>query len=158
MSNPFFGAKWISQNKGAGSGPEADCESILLRRTFSLQAKPVKATLYCCGVGQAVYRINGNPVTDDVYVTHFTKYDSRVLYNIYDVTNLLTAGENAIGVHLGSWFYNDANPHWNRSTAQWRSCPKLLLALHILIVANAFVKIQKQKTCAKRIKAHKIPA
>lgn len=131
MSNPFFSAKWISKNKSTGSGPEADCGSCLLRRTFSLSQNPVKATLYCCGLGQAVYRINGKAVTDDVYVTHFTKYDSRVLYNIYDVTPLLSAGENAIGVHLGSWFYNDCNPHWNRNTAQWRGHPKLLLALHI---------------------------
>ncbi len=119
----FKNCKWISKNVGDNS--------LMLRKTFEAVDGVEKATLYCCGLGQAVYYINGSRVTDNVYVTHFTSYDKRVLYNVFDVTTLVTSGKNAIGVHLGNWYYNDCNAGWNRNTATWRAKPKLLLALYV---------------------------
>ena len=101
----FQNAKWISKTKYKKMTPGHDVESSMLRKCFAVSGTIKKATLYACGLGQAVYHFNGKRVTEDVYVTHFTKYDSRVLYNQFDVTNLLRQGSNAIAVHLGNGFY-----------------------------------------------------
>lgn len=115
--------KWISKNTGENS--------LMLRKVFEIPSEIEKASLYCLGLGQAVYFLNGKRVSDNVYITHFTKYDQRVLYNVFDVTKLISVGKNAIGVHLGNWCYNDCNTGWNRSTATWRAKPKLMLFLVI---------------------------
>ena len=111
--NFFSKSKWISDKVMTGMRPEENIRSVILRKCFDCVVPIKKATLYCCGLGQAVYHINGENITDEVFVTHFTKYDSRVLYNIFDVTTFINTGKNAIGVHLGNWFYNDCNTHWN---------------------------------------------
>lgn len=129
--NFFSKSKWISDKVMTGMRPEENIRSVILRKCFDCVVPIKKATLYCCGLGQAVYHINGENITDEVFVTHFTKYDSRVLYNIFDVTTFINTGKNAIGVHLGNWFYNDCNTHWNRNSETWRAQPKLLLSLAI---------------------------
>lgn len=127
----FQHARWISKTKSKKLTPGYDMESSMLRKCFVLSGTITKATLYACGLGQAVYHLNGKRVTEDVYVTHFTKYDSRVLYNQFDVTNLVSQGHNAIAVHLGNGFYNDSVDKWNRKNAPWRAQTKLLLALWV---------------------------
>lgn len=127
----FENSKWISNSKMTSMRAGSHLGSIMLRKTFEIGCSVTKATLYCCGLGQAVYYLNESRVTNDVYVTHFTKYDSRTLYNIFDITPLICQGKNTVAVHLGNWFYNDCNPHWNRSTQTWRAQPKLLLEIKI---------------------------
>ncbi len=149
----FKKSKWISDIKTAVMTSSSHPYSIMLRKRFSAEGKVKKATLYCCGLGQAVYSINGKPVTNDVYVTHFTKYDTRVLYNVFDVTELMMFGDNTIAVHLGNWFYNDCNPHWNRSTQSWRSQPKLMLELEIEYIDGKTLRINSDSSW----KVHKGP-
>ena len=43
---------------------------------------------------------------DRVLDPGWTSYDHRVLYSTYDVTPLLRSGANAVGVMLGSGWYN----------------------------------------------------
>lgn len=126
-------AKWITHVKWGKSGIELKRHgSILCRRTFSLEKAIMKAMLYVCGLGYGEYTINGSAVTEDVLSTPFTTFDKRVLYQTYEVTDLLLQGENTIGVFLGNGFYNDVAKTWFFDTASWRHCPKVLLRLHIL--------------------------
>jgi alpha-L-rhamnosidase len=84
----------------------------LLRRSFAV-AKPVKqARLYVTAAGSYRMSINGTRVADTALTPDFTDYRKRVLYQAYDVTSMLTRGENAIGAILGDGWY--ASPlAWN---------------------------------------------
>jgi alpha-L-rhamnosidase len=77
-----------------------------LRKEFQLAAKPARARIYICGVGYYELHVNGRKVGDHVLDPAFTPYDKRVLYVAYDITHLLHAGSNAIGVMLGEGWYH----------------------------------------------------
>ena len=79
------------------------------RKEFALESKPVRARAYVAGVGYYELRINGRKVGDHLLDSPYTRYDKRVLYSVYDVTDLLNAGPNAVGVMLGEgWFASRA--------------------------------------------------
>jgi alpha-L-rhamnosidase len=79
--------------------------AALLRKHFSI-SKPVKsARLYATALGSYRMFLNNERVGQSVLTPDFTDYTKRVLYQTYDVTNLLTKGSNALGAVLGSgWF------------------------------------------------------
>ena len=103
--------------------------SIYLRRSFSVDEKPISAILNICILGLGECAINGKPVTADVLTTPYTCYDKRVIYQTYDVTDLINLGENAIGIHAGNGFYNNNMSTWNDCMAPWRDKPKAALEL-----------------------------
>ena len=71
-----------------------------------------------------------------------TRYDRRALYQTYDITVMLTRGENAIGVILGTGWYNCFTKEvWNFHTAPWRDEPKMLLQLDVEMASGQKKKI-----------------
>jgi alpha-L-rhamnosidase len=78
----------------------------VFRKEFKL-SKPVRlARLYITGLGYYEAFLNGRRVGDQVLDPGWTAYRREVLYSTYDVTRLLSANENAIGVMLGNGWYN----------------------------------------------------
>ena len=76
-----------------------------IRKEFTLAARPVRARAYIAGLGYYELRINGRKVGDHALDPAWTTYDKRVLYNVYDITERLRPGANAVGVMLGEgWF------------------------------------------------------
>ena len=100
-------ADWSGQWIGLEKAMPWDVEDVhsrlssrYLRTEFSLD-KPVKrATLYISGLGMYEAYINGKKVGDQVLAPAPTDYRKTVLYNAFDVTQMLTE-KNAIGVTLG---------------------------------------------------------
>lgn len=78
----------------------------LLRHEFALGAPIVQAFAYVCGLGQYEFRVNGKKVGDYVLEPGWTDYDHSCLYMTYDISSMLTQGENAVGLMLGNGFYN----------------------------------------------------
>ncbi len=77
----------------------------LLRKEFSLK-KPVKrAVLYGSAFGLLDLRLNGKPVTDELFMPGWTDYAKRIYVRGYDVTRSLKQGGNALGVALGDGWY-----------------------------------------------------
>jgi alpha-L-rhamnosidase len=78
----------------------------LLRRGFQVGGDVVRARLYVTALG--VYRasLNGQPVSDDQLRPGWTDYTQRIQYQAYDVTALLGAGHNAVGIELGEGWYS----------------------------------------------------
>jgi alpha-L-rhamnosidase len=64
-----------------------------------------RATLRVCGLGCCEVRLNGQPVDRRVLDPAETDYDRRAFYATFDVTDLLSAGRNAVGVILGDGWY-----------------------------------------------------
>ncbi|HTQ53854.1 MAG TPA: family 78 glycoside hydrolase catalytic domain [Bryobacteraceae bacterium] len=80
-----------------------------MRREFTLPERPLRARAYVAGLGYYELRINGHKVGDHVLDPAWTTYDKRVLYTVYDVTERLRKGPNAVGVMLGNgWFKSRA--------------------------------------------------
>lgn len=120
-------AKWI------GSPTVVEVEPApLLRKTFSLEKKPKRATAYISGLGYYELSLNGRKVGDHELDPKFTRYDLRSLYVTYDVTGQLKQGGNAAGVMLGNGWYNyHVKNAWDFDTAPWRSKPKMMLQIEI---------------------------
>jgi alpha-L-rhamnosidase len=76
-----------------------------LRRTIAIAKKVQSARLYATALGSYRVFLNGSRVGSDVLTPDFTDYRKRVLYQTYDVTNLLTRGNNVISALLGDGWY-----------------------------------------------------
>ena len=81
-----------------------------LRKEFQVNSGKTidHARAYVGGAGTYVLRINGQKVSPNEYFlpmqTYFDTVKSRVLYRTFDITSLLTAGTNAVGIILQSGF------------------------------------------------------
>ena len=80
--------------------------TMMLRREFVVKPHLERAVVHLCGLGQYELTLNGQRVSQDLLAPGWTKYDKTVLYDTYDVTPLLRAGPNALGVLLGNGMYN----------------------------------------------------
>jgi alpha-L-rhamnosidase len=96
----------------------------MLRKQFQVEKKIKKAVAYVTGLGYFEFYVNGKKAGDDVLVPNITNYSKRpnlgdmlinvednfkeykVMYLAYDVSSLLSKGDNAIGAVLGNGFYN----------------------------------------------------
>jgi alpha-L-rhamnosidase len=50
-------------------------------------------------------QLNGNKVGDAYLTPGWTSYNKRLQYQVYDVTNMLASGDNAIGAMVGNGWY-----------------------------------------------------
>ncbi|GMV36506.1 MAG: hypothetical protein AMXMBFR61_10140 [Fimbriimonadales bacterium] len=77
----------------------------MFRRQVSLVSAPVRAMAYVSALGIYELFVNGKRVGEQVLAPEWTDYEQRVQYQAYDVTELLHAGENAIGAVVGDGWY-----------------------------------------------------
>jgi alpha-L-rhamnosidase len=82
-------------------------DASLLRKSFQLGTDVVSARLSITALGAYQASINGHAVAPDTLLAPgWTDFHKRVLYQTYDVTNLLHAGTNSLGVMLGGGWYS----------------------------------------------------
>lgn len=82
-------------------------KSIILRKGFYTGRKRITdAVVYVCGLGHYRLNINGATVGDAEFAPVWSEYDKTVYYNVFDVTDLITAGGNAVSVLLGNGMFN----------------------------------------------------
>ncbi|HOW69561.1 MAG TPA: family 78 glycoside hydrolase catalytic domain [Phycisphaerae bacterium] len=100
---------WIARGGPAPEKPEdfyQDDPAPLFRKAFQVD-KPVRtARAYVTGLGYYELHLNGKKVGDRVLDPGWTTYSKRVLYSVYDVTDQLKQGPNAVGVIVGNGWYN----------------------------------------------------
>lgn len=102
-----------------------------LRTTFNLNNKAVsRATLYICGLGLYEAYLNGKKIGNQVLAPAPTDYRRTVLYNAYDVTQLL-AEKNAIGVVLGNGRFYTMQQNKKKYKITTFGYPKMRLNLKI---------------------------
>ncbi len=82
--------------------------AILLRRELRLDRPIRSARLYATALGCYEAWINGQRVGDRRMAPESTDTSRRVLYQAYDVTPLLKAGDNALGLWVGEGWYGSA--------------------------------------------------
>lgn len=111
--------------------PDFDADPApLIRKPFSI-TKPVKEVrFYGTGLGYFELHVNGKRIGDEYLAPNQTNYDVRpnlvgtergitdpfeeylVMYLTYDLTDVVSKGENVFGVILGNGFY-DVVKHWS---------------------------------------------
>ncbi|KAH7367055.1 bacterial alpha-L-rhamnosidase-domain-containing protein [Plectosphaerella cucumerina] len=78
---------------------------IYLRRSLNFQRKPSRVVVLASGLGHFNLTFNGQPASVHVLDPGWTNYHRTVQFVGYDVTSLVSSGENAIGAHVGNGFY-----------------------------------------------------
>ncbi len=119
--------------------------SLLLRREFGITKKVRSAKAFVTGVGFYEFFINGNRVGDNVLAPAKTPYHKQILYDTYDITNLLTKGANSFGIHLGNGWYNPYKKWWNDYRMQWFGSKKAIAQIHITFIDGTSQKIITDK-------------
>jgi len=100
-------AKWIEME----SDTQRYSPSPHFRKEFT-SGKPVaSARIYVTSHGFYELQLNGKKVGDQVLTPGWTSYSKRLQYQVYDVTDMLLNGNNAIGAVLGDG--------WYRGTLAW---------------------------------------
>ena len=102
MSSTDWKAKWIEADFVEDS---INRPAQYFRKQFSSTKKVVSATVYVTAHGMYEAQINGKRVGDAYLTPGWTSYKKRLQYQVYDVTNLVTTGNNAIGVVVGNGWY-----------------------------------------------------
>ena len=98
-------AQWIGISANAA----------LLRRSFTVQKRVVRARVYATARGLYRLRFNGQPVGNAAFAPDWTDYRVRSSYQAYDVTAHVRPGENVVGAFLGKGWYG--------SELAWLSLP-----------------------------------
>jgi alpha-L-rhamnosidase len=77
----------------------------VLQRSFAVDKKLRRATLYATALGLYEASLNGRPVGEDWFAPGWTDYKKRLHYRAYEVTEMLVPGANAIEASLyDGWF------------------------------------------------------
>ncbi len=95
-------AKWIAPGYVEDSVMRP---SPMFRKEFTANKKIKSAVAYITAHGMYEASINGKRVGDAWLTPGWTSYHNRLQYQMYDVTNMLNNGQNAIGVTLGNGWY-----------------------------------------------------
>ena len=127
LSASDFAAKWISGNyrvKKKNRYP-VDC----FKKQFTAQ-NVAKARLYITACGLYEAKINGQRVGNFILAPGHTDYTKRIQLQTYDVTDLLSDGENDIAVELADGWYRGSCGAWGLKN-QYGTQTKLLAQLEI---------------------------
>ncbi|MEZ4773435.1 MAG: family 78 glycoside hydrolase catalytic domain [Bacteroidia bacterium] len=96
-------AMWIESN--LSEDLKKSSPSPMLRSEFAVNGKIRDARLYITAHGLYEAQINGERVGEDLLTPGWTSYNKRLQYQVYDITDQLRQGNNAIGVVLGDGWY-----------------------------------------------------
>ncbi|MCF6285638.1 MAG: glycoside hydrolase family 78 protein, partial [Candidatus Hydrogenedentes bacterium] len=88
----WIGVDWMEDN--AGPLP-------WLRKSFTLDTAPERATAYVCALGYYELYVNGKKVDDHVLSPAVSDYGKRGLYLTHDISGYLKKGENTMALWLG---------------------------------------------------------
>ncbi len=80
----------------------------LLAKEFHLSGDVASARAYVCGVGLYELEVNGQKAGDEYLLPGYHCYDFHLEYQTFDLTGMLQAGENVIGLSMGpGWYKGD---------------------------------------------------
>ena len=112
LSSSDWTASWIQPDieENTSVSPPAQ----YLRKEFRLKPDVKQARIYASAQGVYLLRLNGENLSDELFAPGWTSYNNRIQYQIYDVSNLLKTGDNALGIILGDgWFRGNMHARRN---------------------------------------------
>jgi alpha-L-rhamnosidase len=100
--------------------------SLLLRKETEIHGKLRSARVMVTGLGLYEFFVNGQRVGDKVLSPAKTPYHKYILYDTYDITDLLKEGGNVFGIVLGNGWYNPYKKWWRQYRMQWFGSKKAI--------------------------------
>lgn len=123
-----FSEKFIQRDKKY-STLENHVSSPYLRKSFQIETMSNTAEIAICGLGFYELYLNGKNITKGLLAPYISNPDHVLYYDVYDVKNLLSIGENVIGIVLGNGFINCMGGSvWEFDKAEFRDAPKVALS------------------------------
>lgn len=116
-----------------------------LATTFEVDDDVRRATLRLTAHGLVEPFVNGERVGDEELLPGFTAYRRRLEVHIYDVTELVLRGENAVGVLLSDGYWRGQHSS-ARSTDSYGSTTALLAELHVELLCGAVLVVPTDAT------------
>lgn len=103
---PWSAAAVVDGKEIPGANPRA-AETLLVRREFKTAAPVRRGLLFVTGLGSYTVSINGREIgSEELLKPGWTETDRRCFYATHDVTSMLRAGSNAIGMTLAGGLYH----------------------------------------------------
>ncbi|MFZ5970268.1 MAG: family 78 glycoside hydrolase catalytic domain [Bacteroidota bacterium] len=138
LSQNDWKAAWIGDGRPQFERDEdfyQDDPMPLFRKTFTVQNEVARARLYISGLGYYEAYLNGRKVSDHHLDPGWTAYGKEVLYAAHDVTDLITSGQQVLGVMLGNGWYNPLPlrlfSRFNLRDVQETGRPRVRAELHL---------------------------
>jgi len=107
----FDTAGWAAaQPSGANAqnDPRPPEPAMQLRTSFTVDRPVVAARLYATALGAYDARINGAPVSPAILAPEISVAQDHVFYQVYDLTDRITPGENVLAALIGDGWYASA--------------------------------------------------
>jgi alpha-L-rhamnosidase len=120
-------AKWIGSNLDESS---AGRPAVYFRKEFRSSKTIQSAIAFVTAHGLYEATINGERVGDLYLTPGWTSYNKRLQYQVYDVTDLVKKGNNAIGVTVGNGWYRGFLA-WDGNKNIWGKDLSLLFQIKI---------------------------
>jgi len=116
----FDDSSWANALRAADSDadgrPWPTGQVMMLRRSFDVSNKGIRsARLYATALGSYRFWIDGASIGDQVLAPGWTDFRDHVAYQVYDVTEEVRPGKNAIGAYLA--------PGWYTTPLEWTQAP-----------------------------------
>jgi len=131
-------AKWILEDE---SPPDPEPVAPLFRKTFELPSPPVRATVYVSSLGYHELYLNGQKVGKAVLAPQVSLMDRYVFYTTHDVSRLVQAGANCVGLWLGDGYVSRFFPY---------SKPQGIVQLEIECRDGSLVTVNSDETWTTR--------
>lgn len=134
LTDRDWNSRWIGLDKASPWDSETQWSRLsarYLRKEFQVGKKIERATVHISGLGVYELYINGQRVGDQVLAPAPTDYRKSVLYNSYELTELLQHGANAVGVILGNGRYYTMRQDYKPYKINTFGYPKLRMNLII---------------------------
>jgi alpha-L-rhamnosidase len=144
-----WGASWIGRGRAVEPRPapgvltnssqltnvmprvDYDGRSVLLRKTF-VAMKPVRhAVARVTGLGYFEFYCNGQRLGEDVLAPAVTNYRKRILYETFDLADLIRPGTNVVGIMLGNGWFNPAPKWWDIYRMPWYGSKRALAQIEM---------------------------
>ena len=85
-------AKWICASEDIGGISPSFVKNVTVEKRVR------SATVRASAMGAYNFYVNGQKVGNAILAPGFTSYQSRVLYQTYDITDMLSIGENSLSI------------------------------------------------------------
>ncbi|MGV8094048.1 MAG: family 78 glycoside hydrolase catalytic domain [Mangrovibacterium sp.] len=109
LSDTDWQAKWIGDGRSQFTKDEdfyGNDPMPLFRKLFISKKKVISARLYISELGYYEAYLNGQKIGDRLLDPGWTNYEKQVPCTVYDISDQLRRGTNAIGIMSGNGWYN----------------------------------------------------
>lgn len=108
-------AKWITDASYNFTEKKVSPVPLLFKKQLNVKKEVGRAVIYSTAIGIYELELNGKKVGNEYFAPGFTSYKNTLTYQAYDVTDLLSGGDNVLtaavagGWAVGSFVFTRAN-------------------------------------------------